>query len=150
MKRRLFIMKKYRNKVLKFPSNMYVTSVGSFVIANYMLGKISLKRAIKYYRKYEQQDLNLEFSDIPSLVHAICIFFGIKEEEEGLPIAAVTTDWGSLGFVVYIIEGEDQLRLLPNTEDGIPVGFIQHPKNIYNLKGELLCSANPETKEEKI
>lgn len=147
MKRR-YIMKKYRNKVLKFSSNMYVSAVGSFVIANYMLGKISLKRAIKYYRKYEQQDLNLEFSDVPSLVHAICIFFGIKEEED-LPIAAVTTDWGSLGFAVYIIEGEDQLRLLPNTEDGIPVGFIQHPKNIYNLKGELLCSANPETKEEK-
>ena len=147
MKRR-FTMKKYRNKVLKFPSNMYVTSVGSLVISMYMLGKISLKRSIKYYRKYEQQDLNLEFSDVPSLVHAICIFFGIKEED-GLPIAAVTTDWGSLGFAIYIIEGEDQLRLLPNTEDGIPVGFIQHPKNIYNLKGELLCSANTETKEEK-
>lgn len=147
MKRR-FTMKKYRNKVLKFPSNMYVTSVGSLVISMYMLGKISLKRAIKYYRKYEKQDLNLEFSDVPSLVHAICIFFGITEEE-GLPIAAVTTDWGSLAFCVYIIEGEDQLRLLPNTEDGIPVGFIQHPKNIYNLKGELLCSANTETKEEK-
>ena len=140
--------KNLRNKVLKFPSSMYVTAVGSFVIANYMLGKISLKRAIKYYRKYEQQDLNLDFTDVPSLVHAISIFFGIKEEE-GLPIAAVTTDWGSLGFAVYIIEGEDQLRLLPNTEDGIPVGFIQHPKNIYNLKGELLCSANVETEEEK-
>lgn len=147
MKRR-YIMKKYRNKVLKFPSNMYVSAVGSYIVASYMLGKISLKRSIKYYRKYEQQDLNLDFNDVPSLVHAICIFFGIKEEE-GLPIAAVTTDWGSLGFCVYIIEGEDQLRLLPNTEDGIPVGFIQHPKNIYNLKGELLCSANPEIEEEK-
>lgn len=140
--------KSLRNKILKFPSNAYCTAVGSYIVASYMLGKISLKRAIKYYRKYEQQDLNLEFSDVPSLVHAICIFFGIKEEE-GLPIAAVTTDWGSLAFCVYIIEGEDQLRLLPNTEDGIPVGFIQHPKNIYNLKGELLCSANPETEEEK-
>ena len=27
-----------RNKVIKFPRDMYVTSVGSFVIAEYMLG----------------------------------------------------------------------------------------------------------------
>lgn len=140
--------KNLRNKILKFPSEMYVTSVGSFVIANYMLGNGSLNGAIKKYKRYKEKDLNLDFSDVPSLVHAICIFFGIKEED-GLPIAAVTTDWGSLAFAVYIIEGEDQLRLLPNTEDGIPVGFIQHPKNIYNLKGELLCSANVETEEEK-
>lgn len=138
-------MKKYRNKILKFSRDMYVTSVGSFVIAEYMLGKISLKRAIKYYRKYVKTDLNLDFSDVPSLVHAICIFFGIKEDLE-LPIAAVTTDWGTLQFTPYIIEGEDQLRLLPNTEDGIPVGFIQHPKNIYNLKGDLLCLVKEEEK----
>lgn len=148
MKRRYIMKKNLRNKTLKFPSNMYVSAVGSYIVASYMLGKISLKRAIKFYRKYEKQDLNLDFSDVPSLVHAICIFFGIQEEE-GLPIAAVTTDWGALAFAVYIIEGEDQLRLLPNTEDGIPVGFIQHPKNIYNLKGELLCSASPETEEEE-
>lgn len=131
-------MKKYRNKILKFPRDAYCTAVGSFVIAEYMLGKISLKRAIKYYRKYVKTDLNLDFSDVPSLVHAICIFFGIKEDYDQ-PIAAVTTEWGSLGFTVFIVTGEDQLRLLPNTEDGIPVGFIQHPKNIYNLKGDLLC-----------
>lgn len=139
--------KNLRNKVLKFPSSMYVTAVGSFVIANYMLGNISYNRALKYYKRYEESDLNLDFNDVPSLVHAISIFFSIPEKK--LPIVAVTTDWGALAFCVYIIEGEDQLRLLPNTEDGIPVGFIQHPKNIYNLKGELLCSANVETEEEK-
>jgi hypothetical protein len=132
-----------RNKIMKFPRDAYCTAVGSFVISEYMLGKISLKRAIKYYRKYAKQDLNLEFSDVPSLVHAICIFFGIKEDLDQ-PIAAVTTEWGSLGFAVYIVTGEDQLRLLPNTEDGIPVGFIQHPKNIYNLKGDLLCLVKEE------
>lgn len=134
-----------RNKIIKFPRDMYVTSVGSFVIAEYMLGKISLKRAIKYYKKYVKTDLNLDFSDVPSLVHAICIFFGIKEDYDQ-PIAAVTTEWGSLGFAVFIVTGEDQLRLLPNTEDGIPVGFIQHPKNIYNLKGDLLCLVREEEK----
>ena len=139
--------KKMRNKILRFPKEMYVTSVGSFVIANYMLGNIGYNRAIKYYKRYEQQDLNLDFNDVPSLVHAISIFFGMPEKK--LPIVAVTTDWGSLGFAVYIIEGEDQLKLLPNTDDGIPVGFIQHPKNIYNLKGDLLCSVKEETDEEK-
>lgn len=138
-------MKKYRNKVLKFPSNMYVTSVGSYVIARYMLGDIGLKRAIKYYRRYEDTDLNLDFSDVPSLVHAVCIFFGIDEKDD-LPIAAVTTDWGALGFAIYATEG-DQMVLLPNTEDGIPVGFIQHPKNIYDLKGEQLCLVKNENIE---
>lgn len=138
-------MKKYRNKVLKFPSSMYVTAVGSYIIARHMLGDIGLKRAIKYYRRYEDTDLNLQFKDVPSLVHSICIFFGIKEDYDQ-PIAAVTTEWGSLGFAVFIVTGEDQLRLLPNTEDGIPVGFIQHPKNIYNLKGDLLCSVKEEEK----
>lgn len=137
-------MKKYRNKVLKFPSNMYVTAVGSYIIARNMLGGIGLKRAIKYYRRYEDTDLNLDFTDVPSLVHSICIFFGIDEKDD-LPIAAVTTDWGALGFAVYATEG-DRLVLLPNTEDGIPVGFIQHPKNIYNLKGDLLCLVKEEEK----
>lgn len=137
-------MKKYRNKVLKFPSHMYVTAVGSYVIARHMLGDIGLKRAIKYYRRYEDTDLNLDFTDVPSLVHSICIFFGIDEKDD-LPIAAVTTDWGALGFAVYATEG-DRLVLLPNTEDGIPVGFIQHPKNIYNLKGDLLCLVKEEEK----
>ena len=137
--------KKYRNRILKFPSEMYVTAVGSFVIANYILGNGSLNGAIKKYKRYKEKGLNLNYDDLSSLVHAICIFFGIKEDLEQ-PIAAVTTEWGSLGFAVYIVTGEDQLRLLPNTEDGIPVVFIQHPKNIYNLKGDLLCLVREEEK----
>lgn len=139
--------KKYRNRILRFPSEMYVTSVGSFVIANYILGNGSLNGAIKKYKRYKEKDLNLDYDDLSSLIHAICIFFNIKEDLE-LPIAAITTDWGTLQFTPYVIEC-NKMVLLPNTEDGIPVGFIQHPKNIYNLKGELLCSANTETKEEK-
>ncbi len=119
------VTKKRKNGLL-FPTDMYLTTIGSFAVAHYLCGRSRSRFYLEKIFKVLQKEMP-EFNSYTELISKLRAAYDCPNID--LPIVAVATDTGSLLFTVFI----DGL-ILPNREDGIPAGFM-HPTRVFDLNG---------------
>lgn len=110
-------------------TDLYGSSVGSFVISYSLLNK---KSKFSIMRSWKRMNKKQDFpwtEDYVELIHRICIYFGL-DEDKCTGIVGVITDYGTLVFVPFV--DKHLVSILPNFA---PFGAIQHPKKVFDLKG---------------
>ena len=120
-------IKKPMKNGLMFPLDMYGSTLGSFAVAYWMCGQSRSHFYLKKMFKVLQKEMP-EFNSYDELVSKLKAAYDCPKVD--LPIVAVASDSGSLIFTVMI----DGL-ILPNREDGIPLGGFMHPQGVFDLNG---------------
>lgn len=119
-------IKKPMKNGLTFPTDMYLTTIGSFAVSYWMCGQSRSKFFLKKMFKVLQKEMP-EFNNYEELISKLRAAYDCPNTD--LPIVAVATDTGNLLFTVFIDD-----TILPNREDGIPAGFM-HPTRVFDLNG---------------
>lgn len=119
------VNKKRKNGLL-FPTDMYLTTIGSFAVAHYLCGKSRSHFYLEKMFKVLQKEMP-EFKNYEELISKLRAAYDCPDID--LPIVAVATDTGNLLFTVFMDD-----TILPNREDGIPAGFM-HPARVFDLTG---------------
>ena len=119
-------MNKKRKNGLLFPTDMYLTTIGSFAVAHYLCGRSRSRFYLEKMFKVLQKKMP-EFNNFEELISKLRAAYDCPNID--LPIVAVATDTGSLLFTVFIDD-----VILPNREDGVPAGFM-HPARVFDLNG---------------
>lgn len=119
------VNKKRKNGLL-FPTDMYLTTIGSFAVAHYLCGKSRSHFYLEKMFKVLQKEMP-EFNNFEELISKLRAAYDCPDID--LPIVAVATDTGNLLFTVFMDD-----TILPNREDGIPAGFM-HPARVFDLNG---------------
>jgi hypothetical protein len=117
---------KKRKTGLTFPTEMYLTTIGSFAISYWMCGQSRSKFFLEKMFKVLQKEMP-EFNSYPELISKLRAAYDCPNID--LPIVAVATDSGTLLFTAFLDD-----TILPNREDGLPVGFM-HPVRVFDLNG---------------
>ena len=120
-------IKKPMKNGLMFPLDMYGSTIGSFAVAYWMCGQARSHFYLKKMFKVLQKQMP-EFKDYKELISKLKAAYDCPNVD--LPIVAVASDTGSLLFTV-IVDG----LLIPNREDGIPLGCFLHPQRVFDLRG---------------
>lgn len=100
---------------LKFPENMYNSTLGSFLVTKVILGKMTEEDARKEWKKRRKyKDRLLDFGEDTS---NMCI---------------VKSKFNTLVMPYYVPEGETEPVILPLREDGIyPTTFRYRTEVVY-------------------
>lgn len=119
------INKKKKNGLL-FPTEMYLSTIGSFAVAHYLCGRSRSHFYLEKMFRVLQKEMT-PFNSYPELISKLRAAYDCPAVD--LPIVAVATDSGTLLFTVFLDD-----TILPNREDGFPVGFM-HPVRVFDLNG---------------
>lgn len=119
-------LSKKRKTGLIFPTEMYLTTIGSFAISYWMCGQSRSHFYLEKMFKVLQKEMP-EFNNFEELISKLRAAYDCPDID--LPIVAVATDTGNLLFTVFM----DGI-ILPNREDGVPAGFM-HPARVFDLNG---------------
>lgn len=119
------VNKKKKNGLL-FPTDMYLSTIGSFAVAHYLCGRSRSHFYLEKMFRVLQKEMP-EFNNFEELISKLRAAYDCPDVD--LPIVAVATESGALLFTVFLDD-----TILPNREDGIPTGFM-HPVRVFDLNG---------------
>ena len=116
---------------LKFPVEMYNTTVGSIVICGIMFtkGELDYKKIRAKWRQFKKAKDLFDIKD-PLLIDKVLEWFGLKRPHH-FPVAMVVSPYNIL-FAPY---DKKRKRILPLREDGFTGPTLRHGK-VYPIQFE--------------